>query len=169
MKVLLVVDYQNDFVEGSLGSPDAVSIEGRICDRIEEVLSEGGDVIFTMDTHDCGYLSTFEGRRLPVEHCIAGTHGHRLYGRVGSYAGEGRIIEKSSFGCPELMEILGGYDDIELCGVATNICVMSNAILARTAAPEARITVRRDCVASYDRVEGERALEVMPSLQIDVV
>ena len=169
MRVLLVIDYQNDFVDGSLGSADAVSIEDAVCDRIEQYCGASDDVIFTMDTHGPDYLSTPEGIKLPVEHCIHGTDGWELHGRVRGLAEGFRILRKDTFGCRELMDILPDYDEIELCGVATNICVIANAIIARTANPGAKIVVRRDCVASYDRALGEKALDVMSSLQIEVI
>lgn len=171
MRALVVVDYQNDFVTGTLGSDDAVAIEDAVCGRISEYLVAGDDVFLTKDTHGTDYLRTAEGRLLPVEHCIRGTPGWDLHGRVAELAaGPGcRILEKDTFGCRELMEILRSYDSIELCGVATNICVIANAVIARTANPEARVTVRRDCVASYDRELGEKALDVMGSLQVEIV
>ena len=169
MKALVVVEYQNDFVDGSLGSPEALSIEDALCARLEEVLSEGGDLYFTLDTHGTSYLNTFEGKRLPVEHCQVGTFGVKIHGKVGEYVPKGTVLSKTTFGCSRLLEELKDYDEIEICGVATDICVLANAVMARTANPEARITVRRDCVASYDREAGEKALDVMGSLQIDVV
>ena len=169
MRALVVVDYQNDFVDGSLGSADAVSIEGAVCSLIEGFLDSGDDVYFTMDTHGGGYLDTLEGRILPVPHCVRGTDGWRLHGRVGELARGRVVLEKSTFGCPELLEVLRPYSEIEVCGVATNICGMANAVMARTANPEARVIVRRGCVASYDRDLGEKALDVMRSLQIEVL
>lgn len=169
MKALVVVDYQNDFVDGSLGSPGAASIEDSICDAIDRVLSEGGDLFFTMDMHGDDYLQTLEGTRLPVEHCIEGTPGAEIHGRVASYVPKGRVFKKRTFGCTELLDALKDYDEIEVCGVATNICVMANAVMARTANPDARVVVRRDCVGTYDPEAGEKALDVMGSLQIDVV
>ena len=171
MRALVVVDYQNDFVDGSLGSQDAVIIGDAVCDRISDHLASGDDVFFTRDTHGPDYLETREGRMLPVPHCIRGTHGWEIHGRVGELSRDPRcrIIDKPTFGCAELMDVLKGYDEIELCGVATNICVIANAVIARTANPEARVVVHRDCVASYDRELGERALEVMASLQVEVL
>lgn len=169
MRALVVVDYQNDFVDGSLGSEDAVSIEDAVCSRIEDFLGSGDDVFVTMDTHGEGYLSTLEGRMLPVTHCIRGTRGWMLHGRVADLAKGCTVMEKGTFGCQRLMGLLAGYDEIELCGVATNVCVLANAVIARTAAPEARVIVRRDCVASYDRDLGEKALELMASLQVEVL
>ena len=171
MKALVVVDYQNDFVDGPLGGADAVSIEGPICSRIEDCLGEGWDVFLTMDTHGPDYMDTREGRMLPVRHCIKGTDGWELHGRVRELSRRDgcRVLEKGTFGCQELAGVLAGYDTIELCGVATNICVLANAVLARTANPEADVVVRRECVASYDRRLGEEALDVMASLQVEVI
>lgn len=169
MKVIIIVDYQVDFVTGSLGSDDARSIESAICSRLDLALESGWDIIFTMDVHGEDYLSTFEGERLPVRHCILGTGGELIYGHVADYIDHAMILEKDTFGCSRLLEVLDGYDEIELCGVATNVCVLSNAVMARTACPDARIEVRADCVASYDRVAGEKALDLMESIQVDVV
>lgn len=168
-RALVVVDYQGDFVDGSLGGEDAAAIEGAICSRMLEYRSSGDPVLVTMDTHGEDYLDTLEGRLLPVEHCIRGTEGWRLHGRVAELAEGCVILEKDTFGCRALMDLLEGMDEVELCGVATNICVLANAVLARTACPGARIVVRRDCVASYDRGLGEEALDVMRSLQIEVL
>ena len=171
MRALVVVDYQNDFVDGSLGSQDAVIIGDAVCDRISDHLASGDDVFFTRDTHGPDYMDTREGRMLPVRHCIKGTDGWKLHGRVRELSRRDgcRILEKGTFGCQELAGVLAGYDTIELCGVATNICVLANAVLARTANPEADVVVRRDCVASYDRRLGEEALDVMASLQVEVI
>lgn len=171
MRALVVVDYQNDFVTGTLGSDDAVAIEGSVCGRMSEYIENGDDVFVTKDTHGTDYLRTAEGRLLPVEHCIRGTWGWDLCGRVAELAGRPgcRILEKDTFGCRELMDILRDYDEIEVCGLVTNICVIANAVIARTANPEARVTVRRDCVASNDRELGEKALDVMRTLQVEVL
>lgn len=168
MRALLVIDYQNDFVDGSLGSPAAVAIGGAIRSRMEEYLSQGDDVFVTMDTHDSEYLSTLEGRMLPVEHCIIRSDGWKLHGSIADLSDRCTVLKKSTFGCGELASILKSYDEIELCGVATNICVLANAIIARTANPEARVIVRRSCVASYDERLGNEALDVMTGLQIEV-
>lgn len=171
MRALVVVDYQNDFVTGTLGSDDAVAIEDAVCGRISEYLESGDDVYLTKDTHCTDYLRTAEGRLLPVEHCIRGTPGWDFHGRVAELAERPgcRILEKDTFGCRELLEILRGYDRIEVCGLVTNICVIANAVIARTANPEATVTVRRDCVASNDRELGEKALDIMRSLQVEIL
>lgn len=171
MRALVVVDYQNDFVDGALGSPDAVAICDAVCDLAEAYLSAGDDVFVTMDTHDEGYMGSLEGRFLPVPHCIRGTEGWRLHGRLREIVSRGgcTVLEKGTFGCERLLGLLRGYDEIELCGVATNVCVLANAVIARTAAPDARVVVRRSAVASYDRDLGERALGLLPSIQVEVV
>lgn len=171
MRALVVVDYQNDFVDGSLGSPGAAAVEDAICARIREYLAAGDPVILTRDTHGPDYLDTLEGRMLPVEHCIRGTRGWEFHGRVAELARDPgcRVVEKRTFGCEALMDILRGFDQVELCGVATNICVTANAVIARTANPDGRVVVRRDCVASYDGDLGAKALEVLASLQVEIV
>lgn len=171
MRVLVVVDYQNDFVDGSLGSRDAVSIEANVRRLAESYLNSGGDVVFTMDTHGPGYLRTREGRMLPVEHCIEGSEGWRIHGSLEEISRDPRckVICKETFGSVELMDVLKGYDEIEICGLVTNICVIANAVIARTANPEARVIVRRDCVASNDMELGEKALDVMASLQVEIL
>lgn len=171
MRALVVVDYQTDFVNGTLGSQDAALIGDAIGSLITSYLDSGDSVFFTRDTHGPDYLETREGRLLPVEHCIKGTPGWEICGRPGELSEDPRcrIIDKPTFGCAELMEVLREYDEIEICGVVTNICVIANAVIARTANPEARVVVRRDCVASYDRELGEKALDVMQSLQVEII
>ncbi len=169
MRALVVVDYQTDFVTGSLGSEAAAAIEDSIACRVAEYRRTNGRIIFTMDTHRAGYRDTHEGRRIPVEHCIDGTVGWRLHGKIAGLAMDEEIIRKDSFGSMELIGKLEGCNSIELCGVATNICVLANAAVLRSAFPEADIIVRRDCVASYDADLHLKALDVMRSLNIDVL
>lgn len=171
-KCLIVVDYQNDFVTGSLGFAKAVDLEGRIACKIDEYRKSGDDIIFTLDTHGKNYMQTREGKFLPIEHCIAGTSGHELYGVVGAIRLEGdKCFCKSSFGSDGLYEYLKGsnYGGIELVGVVTNICVISNAVLAKTAQPEIDVIVDASCVASNDDAMNEKALDIMESLQIKVI
>lgn len=171
-KCLIVVDYQNDFVNGSLGFEKAVELDEKITDKIKKYRSDGYDIIFTFDTHEKNYLETAEGKALPVRHCIKGTEGHKLYGKTAEMLKESdKCFFKPSFGSAELFEYLKDkkYNRIELCGVVTNICVISNAVLAKTALPEAEISVDSACVASNDKTLGKSALEVMQSLQINVL
>lgn len=171
-KLLVVVDYQTDFVSGALGSRYAAAIEDRICEKITARRQQGYDVWFTFDTHGADYSDTQEGRRLPVAHCLKGTPGWALYGKTAALLSEGdRCFEKGSFGSPALFEALrgGGYDAVELVGVVTNICVISNAVLVKTALPEAEVTVDASCTASNDPRLHEAALDVMESLQVTVM
>lgn len=170
-RCLIVVDYQNDFVIGSLGFKAAELLESRIAEKTEEYRTNGDDVIFTLDTHGFNYLETYEGKHLPVKHCINGTDGHSLYGKVGKIKAESdRVFLKNTFGSDDLYMYLKKniYSSIELVGVVTNICVISNAVLAKTAQPETEITVDASCVASNDEYLNEAALRVMESLQINI-
>lgn len=170
-KVLIVIDYQADFVDGSLSFPAAVALEGPICTKIRKARAEGTEVIFTFDTHSPDYLSTQEGRNLPVAHCIEGTTGWELYGEVAQLRQERDIcLCKPGFGSLELAELLRDrqYEEIELVGVVSNICVLSNAILAKAALSEALVTVDAACTASNDPSLHEKALDLMESLHIRV-
>lgn len=171
-KCLIVVDYQNDFVTGSLGFAKAEQLDDRVADKIAKYRTDGWEIVFTFDTHDKNYLQTNEGRNLPVEHCIKGTEGHKLYGKTAKMLTEiDRCFYKPSFGSAELFEYLKGekFDKVELCGVVTNICVISNAILAKTALPEAEVSVDSACVASNDDNLNKSALDVMQNLQINII
>lgn len=171
-KCLIVVDYQNDFVTGSLGFEKAEQLDGRIADKIENYRNDSWEIVFTFDTHEEDYLQTNEGRNLPVKHCIKGTDGHKLYGKTAKMLKENdKCFYKPSFGSAELFEYLKAerFDKVELCGVVTNICVISNAVLAKTALPEAEVSVDSACVASNDDNLNKSALDVMQSLQINVL
>lgn len=172
MKCLIVVDYQVDFVNGVLGFNDAVMLEDKIAQKISEYRTSGGEIIFTFDTHYSNYLQTQEGKNLPVYHCIQGTEGHMLYGKIAaSVTAADKCIYKSAFGSDRLMEYLRGkhYDSIELVGIVSNICVISNAVIAKTALPEVPIIVDASCTASNDKRLHNAALDVMQGLQINVV
>lgn len=172
MKALIVIDYQNDFVNGALGFAGAELLEPIILEKISECRNNGGQVIFTLDTHGEDYLSTAEGRKLPVKHCVDGTVGHALYGKIAECVTPSDIvIKKPSFGSLELAEILkrGNYDEVELCGLVTDICVVSNAVIAKAALPESRIVVDSKACASFDSEKHKATLEVMKSVQVDVI
>ncbi len=172
MKCLIVVDYQIDFVVGTLGFDDALMLEDKITEKISQYRSRGDKIIFTFDTHSEDYITTQEGRNLPIPHCIQGTDGHKLYGKVASALTDtDKCINKPTFGSDELMDYLRkeNYDEIELVGVVSNICVISNAIIAKTALPEAHIIVDAECTASNDKTLHNAALDVMQGLQISVI
>lgn len=167
-RALVVVDYQTDFVTGSLGSPQAAAIEKNIVAKIEEYLGNGDKVFFTMDTHGEGYLETDEGAHLPAEHCIRGTSGWRIFGEVARYQTNAETVEKETFGSLGIIGPLKGFDEIELCGVATNVCVLANAVILKAAYPESKVVVDPKCAASYDEDLHRKALEIMRSLSIDI-
>jgi len=171
-KCLIVVDYQNDFVSGSLGFPEAVELEHRIADKIRQYRSRGDQIVFTFDTHDANYMDGQEGRNLPIPHCIEGTDGHNLYGQVAELVDENdKKLHKRTFGADSLYTYLKQeqFSSIELVGLVSNICVISNAILAKTAQPETHIIADANCTASYDSKLHMAALDIMSGLQIEVI
>lgn len=171
-KCLIVVDYQNDFVTGSLGFAEAAALDLALAAKIDSYRANGDEIVFTLDTHAENYLDTQEGRNLPVPHCMAGTEGHGLFGETARRARAGdRRFMKPAFGSGELYEYLKGrqYESIELCGVVSNICVISNAVLAKTALPEVPVIVDSACVASNAPALNQAALNVMASLQIKII
>jgi nicotinamidase-related amidase len=170
-KLLIVVDYQNDFVNGSLGFEKAAALERPIVDKIAEYRRSGGEIVFTLDTHTTYYLNTQEGRNLPVVHCVEGTEGWNLFGKVAELKRDSdKVFKKPVFGSSDLLEYLKDreYESIELVGVVSNICVISNAVLAKTAQPETPVIVDAACVASNDDDLNEAALNVMESMHVKV-
>jgi len=171
-KLLIVVDYQNDFVSGSLGFGKAVDLEIPIFEKILNYKNNNQDIIFTFDTHEQGYLNTQEGKNLPIEHCIKDTEGWKLYGKVNDiFDSSMKMFCKNTFGSLDLAEYLKDkeYDTIEIVGVVSNICVISNAILAKAALPEAKIIVDSSCIASNDDEMNKKAIDVMRGLQIEII
>lgn len=170
MKFLVVVDMQNDFVTGSLGTKEAQAIVPNIKARIES--DEFDEIIYTKDSHYSNYLtSTLEGEKLPIEHCIKHTTGWNI---IPELQMKTITIEKNTFGSLDLLEVLKHLifeelDEIELCGVCTDICVVSNALLIRAMFPNVKIAVRSDCCAGSTPELHEAALKVMESCQIDIV
>ena len=174
-KLLIVVDYQNDFVSGSLGCPQAVAIEDALAAKIAayRALGEEGQIIFTMDTHEKNYLETQEGQNLPIAHCIRNTDGWPLYGKIRALKQEEDLVfSKPTFGSLELADYLrnrgGEYESVELAGVVTNICVISNMVITKAAMPEVPILIDAACVASNDDALDEAALKVMESMHVKV-
>ena len=169
---LIVVDYQNDFVSGSLGFPGAELLDSLIADKIRKYRENGDIILFTFDTHEDNYLETQEGTNLAIPHCINGTQGHSLYGETAKQQLESdKYFYKGTFGSDELYEYLKAtpFAQIELVGLVTNICVISNAILAKTAQPETPIIVDGKCTGSHDAYLQKAALDIMESLQIRVI
>lgn len=168
--LLIVVDYQVDFVTGALGFPEAKAIEEAVCNKIQARSKEGYDIIFTFDTHEPDYLSTREGRKLPVSHCQRGSEGWNLYGRTAELLRLGMGFEKNAFGSLELAQYLRDkkYRRVELIGVVTQLCVLSCTVLAAAALPESDIIVDAACCASPNGPLHESALDVLEALQITV-
>ena len=172
-KLLIVVDYQNDFVAGALGFEAARALEDPIADMVKQVLAEGGRVLFTRDTHQPDYLNTREGKFLPVPHCIKGTDGWHLYGRLAAYESITlpgiTILDKPTFGsaqiAPASRTLCGGDpEEILICGVVTNICVASNAIVLHTNFLNSRITVLQDLCAAPDPADHQNALRLLAGM-----
>ena len=168
-KRLIVIDMQNDFIDGALGTPEAVSIVERVKEKIRSWPPEA--VIATMDTHGPDYLTTQEGRSLPVEHCIKGTEGWRLRPDIAALLEKAAVFEKPTFGSVDLAKALAAMEDleeVELVGLCTDICVVSNALLLKAAMPEVRISVDAACCAGVTPEKHRAALETMRSCQIQV-
>lgn len=171
-KILIIVDMQKDFVDGSLGSPQARETVAGVRKKLDEYLRNGDDVIFTRDTHGENYLETQEGKNLPVPHCIENTEGWRIIDELNME--NPKIWNKPTFGSPELAEHInkeygGGEREIELVGLCTDICVVSNALLLKAFMPEAKITVDAGCCAGITEESHKAALLTMKMCQINVV
>ncbi len=173
-KILVIVDMQNDFVDGALGTKEAVAIVPNVADKIR---SFGGDEIFvTYDTHFDNYLDTLEGKKLPVPHCIEGTKGHELAPAIidalsGKYYTE---VRKAGFGSFSITKGLkdkypGEEIEAEFVGLCTDICVVSNVLIMRAAYPNAVITVDASCCAGVTPETHRAALETMKCCQIDII
>ena len=171
MKALIVVDYQNDFIIGSLGCERAKALEQPIIDKIEAYRKNGDMVVFTKDWHNAEtYLQQQEGRRLPVVHCTD-EKGRSLYGRVNDYCNDENTVRKDGFGAPDLPAKFAGknIEEFELCGTFVTPCLMSNAIILKCFFPEARIVVDTKTTMAVDEDIGEKALDVMENMQIDII
>lgn len=169
-KILVVVDMQNDFIDGALGTPEALAIVENVKDKIRSY--DQADIFVTMDTHGPDYMQTQEGRNLPVEHCIKGTEGWQLRDDIAALlTDEAHIYEKPTFGSVKLAEDLSKIAaeqeiEIELIGLCTDICVASNALLLKANMPEVKISVDPTCCAGVTPELHESALRTMASCQI---
>lgn len=170
-KILVVIDMQNDFIDGALGTEEAKGIVAHVISKIK---SYPGDRIYaTRDTHGPDYLTTPEGRSLPVEHCIRGSHGWEIRKEVAEAMPGAVIIDKPSFGSLELVERLKAERQknelcVELVGLCTDICVVTNALLIKTALPDTEVTVDASCTAGVTPQSHEAALLTMKMCQIEV-
>ena len=172
-RLLIVVDMQKDFVDGALGSAEAVAIVDNVVQKIENF---DGDIIVTYDTHGEDYMQTQEGKNLPVPHCIKGTPGWELDAKVQAALDRKTYtaVEKPTFGSTALPELIKTvYDpaqlEIELCGLCTDICVVSNALLMKANFLETQVSVDAACCAGVSEESHNTALAAMRAVQIDVV
>lgn len=178
-KILVVVDVQNDFVYGSLGSNEAVAVVPNIIKKVNEYRNNGDFIIFTKDTHEANYLNTQEGRKLPVEHCIRNTWGCEIISELAVEEESPdlkKIRYKDTFGYHwDLLPWIGMFElgkptyEVEIIGLCTDICVIINALCLKTEFPEVEITVDASCCAGSTPVKHKAALEVMKSCQINVI
>ncbi len=169
MKVLCVIDMQNDFIDGALGTKEAEAIVDKVSEKIEAYRKNGDTVIFTRDTHFDNYMSTQEGTNLPVPHCIKDSEGWQISSRLT--VGDSTIIDKPSFGSLELGDYVAGLEDveaIELIGLCTDICVISNAMILKAKLPETKITVDSQCCAGVTPESHINALGAMKMCQIEI-
>lgn len=168
MKFLIVVDMQNDFISGSLGSKLAEAIVPNV---VEKVRNYDGTVIFTRDTHFADYMDTQEGKNLPVKHCIKDTAGWEICDELKPYAK--KVVDKITFGSVEIPEVIKAYgeeiEEIELCGLCTDICVISNAMILKASFPETKIVVDSKCCAGVTVESHNTALDAMKAVQIEVI
>jgi nicotinamidase-related amidase len=171
MKILVVIDMQNDFIDGALGTKEAVGILPKVGQKIKEYRKSGRPVIFTRDTHQENYLETQEGRNLPVPHCIYNTKGWQISEALE--VSDAAIIDKPAFGSAQLAQyIQSEYPDsdleIELIGLCTDICVISNAMILKAFFPEAKVMVDASCCAGVTPDSHKTALEALKMCQVTI-
>lgn len=174
-KLLIVVDCQKDFIDGALGSYEAQDMIPRLEKKLEELDNET-TVIFTADTHYEDYLDTFEGKKLPVPHCVQGSDGWAIDPRLTKFFNDSPVVvEKETFGSFDLIDAIHNiseyaidFDEIELVGLCTDICVISNALILRAAFPETEILIDPLCCAGSSVDAHKAALRAMESCQITI-
>ena len=170
MKVLVVIDMQNDFIDGALGTKEAEKIVDGVQKEIALFKKNGDEVVFTRDTHEKNYLSSAEGKNLPVEHCIKGTAGWEISEKLDT--AESLIFDKPTFGSTELAAYLSRkdeIDEIEIVGLCTDICVISNALMIKAYLPETPVMVKGSLCAGVTPESHQRALESMKMCQVQII
>ena len=182
-KMLLVVDYQNDFVDGALGFPGAEKLDAPISEKVKEYAKNGDIIVMTQDAHSADYLNTREGKALPVPHCICGSDGYNPYGETGKalfamatdekLADNLVVLPKATFGVAprDMVEKLSCFDvkEIEVVGLVTNMCVLANVCCFQAMWPDAQITVDSALVSSFDHKLHQKTLDVLRGMQVKVV
>ena len=171
-KLLVVVDMQNDFIDGALGTNEAEEIVENV---VKKINGWQGDIVCTLDTHQENYMSTQEGRNLPVMHCVENTDGWKINKKVDEALAESgktvKAFKKVTFGSLELADNIRkeNYESIEFIGLCTDICVISNVIATKAAVPESEITVDASCCAGVTPQSHKNALEAMKMCQIKII
>ena len=170
-KALIIIDMQNDFVTGALGTKEARNMLPRLVKKLEEIVEEGAiDLIFTQDTHADNYLDTQEGKNLPVMHCIKKTQGWQIVPELQKFIPRAKaVIEKKAFGSTRLPSLIKPYEVIEFAGVCTDICVISNALLTKAFYPEQRVQIDAACCAGSTPEAHKKALDVMKNCQCKII
>lgn len=174
-KLLIVVDMQHDFISGSLGSVQAQAIVPKVQNKIQKYAEDGHLICFTRDTHDEDYLQTQEGKYLPVEHCIVNTEGHSIPKQLLPTTCAYDVIDKPNFGSLYLADRLhekvtaADVEEIELIGLCTDICVVSNALILKAKFPEIKITVDAECCAGVSEETHNAALLTMKTCQVNII
>lgn len=170
-RTLIVVDMQKDFIDGSLGTKEAQAIVANVKAKVAEYAERGDEIVFTRDTHQKDYLETSEGKKLPVEHCIQGTDGWKI--AEGLEVNGAIYVDKPNFGFTKWKEVVEGnrleFKEIEMVGLCTDICVVSNALILKAEYPDAEITVDAACCAGVTPATHKAALETMKMCQINIV
>ena len=170
MKVLAIIDMQKDFIDGALGTKEAVAIVPKVAARLAQARADGETVVFTRDTHHADYLLTQEGRKLPVPHCLEGTDGWQIDAALA--VEDAPVFDKPGFGSPALIEYLRSLpalEGVEFIGLCTDICVISNAMVLRAAFPETEIEILSDCCAGVTPQSHQTALDAMRACQFTIV
>lgn len=169
VRVLVVVDMQNDFIDGALGTKEAEAIIDNVNQKIINYRNSGDVVVFTRDTHHEDYLNTTEGKKLPVPHCIKGTDGWQITSKIEVF--DDKIIDKPTFGSLELAEYVDKFNvsSIEIIGLCTDICVISNAMIMKAKFPEINISVDSSCCAGVTPESHNNALKAMEMCHIEII
>lgn len=170
-RLLIVVDFQNDFVNGALGFPEAKNIEPKIIQYIKQYQENNDEIVYTMDTHQQNYLTTYEGQHLPIAHCIEGTQGWEVYGQAKDLLKDCLCFCKDTFPSLDLAQYVKTqeYSDITLVGLVSHICVLSNAIMVKAAQPNIPIRVDLKATSSVDTQTQQKSIDVMKSMQIEIL
>lgn len=170
-KVLIIIDMQNDFVTGALGTKEARDMLPRLVKKLENIVEEGAvDIIFTQDTHADNYFDTQEGKNLPVMHCIKKTQGWQIVPELQKFTTFAKsIVEKKAFGSTRLPSLIKNYNVVEFAGLCTDICVVSNALLIKAFYPEQRIQIDAACCAGSTPEAHKKALDVMKNCQCKII